>query len=198
MGSAKLRRQRFKLISNGLIAAAIMALALFSLNGCSNNPVIPANEDLNFNAAKAALSHGNPSRPSCIEASGWVTIEDGGVVDLNWGGPTNSLTVPPDAVESDVFIEITTCPITGSHKDEYEFIQLDLRPDNLQFSQPATLVLSARSLNRLKNDKSGNGLIKLLWYNTESGEWDVVQEAPIIKGKITFSITHFSKFGISR
>ncbi len=195
MGS---RGQRLK-----LFAAIIMAFALFGLNGCSNDPVSPdnvatTNQDLNYNAAKTAISPGNPSRPSCIEASGWVTIEDGGVVDLNWGGPTNSLTVPPDAVESDVFIEVTTCPIIGSHRDEYEFIELDLRPDNLQFSQPATLVLSARSLNRLKNGKIGNGLIKLLWYNTETGEWEVEQEAPIIKGKITFSITHFSKFGISR
>ena len=126
-----------------------------------------------------------------------VTPEDGGVVLLGWAGPKNRLECAPGAVSENVTINVTTCVVKGNAQNQYSAIVFDCGPDSLTFDPPAKIVINAGSLNSLRAPKNGNGVVKLLYYDPDTDEWLVQQEAKIEKGKVTFSVDHFSKWGIS-
>ncbi len=187
-----------------LSTGILLVLALVAVVGCDKNPlqteplaqaqIQPESEDL----ALSAVSRGDLQSydPRCREASGLITAAEGGRIRLGWGGRKNSFRVQPGAVEEDVFVEITTCVVKGNKRNRYSAIEFDFGPDGQQFSSPAQIVISGRSLNALRSPRHG-GVVRLYFYDPETDEWLIEQEAKIIKGKVTFEIDHFSKFGIS-
>jgi len=179
----------------------LVTAGLFFATGCGNSPISPidsgdSNDPLVLGSA-ANLSSSDNGRSNCYEASGLVTPEDGGLIHLGWAGPGNRLEFAPGAVDSDVIVDVTTCIVKGNPKNHFSVIELDLSPDDLVFDPPAKIVINAGSLNSLRSPKHGGGVVKLFYYDPDTDEWLLQQETKIEKGKVTFSIDHFSKFGIS-
>lgn len=174
---------------------SLLVLILGLVIGCGNNSMQPESQaDAISLSAASKVAQGNDF--DCFESSGLITVSDGGEIQLGWGGPKNSLKFAPGAVAEDVDIDITTCIVKGNAQNSFSVIELEFSPDGVYFSTPAQIVINAGSLNALRAPNFG-GVVRLYFYNPDTGEWLVLQEARIIKGKVTFEIDHFSKFGIS-
>ncbi len=174
----------------------LLILALFAITGCDKNPIQPELQADVTNLSEANKVAGHDNNFNCYESSGLITVSDGGIIHLGWGGPKNSLRFDPGSVAEDVVIDITTCIIKGNPHNNFSVIELEFGPDDLFFSPPAQIVINAGSLNALRAPKY-DGTVKLYYYNPETDEWLLQQESKINKGKVTFEIDHFSKFGIS-
>lgn len=190
-----------KYLSTGILLVLVLAAVV----GCSRNPlqtepqaqaqIQPEFEEMALSAASRGGGQGNDSQ--CHEASGLVTVADGGEIQLGWGGPKNSLQFDPGAVAEDVYVDVKTCVVKGTAKNHFSEIVLEFGPENLSFDPPGKIVINVGSLNSLKSPKNGDGFVRLYYYDPDADEWLLQQEAKIEKGKVTFSIEHFSKFGIS-
>lgn len=179
----------------------LVTAGLFFATGCGNSPISPIDTNDSTDplvlSSAPRLSSSDNGHSNCYEASGLVTPEDGGLIQLGWAGPKNRLEFAPGAVDSDVLVDVTTCIVKGNLKNHFSVIELDLSPDDLAFDPPAKIVINAGSLNSMRSPKHGGGIVKLFYYDPDADEWLLQQEAKIEKGKVTFSIDHFSKFGIS-
>lgn len=181
--------------------ALLLSVAL--LTGCSNNVTAPDQTTLDQTEQDpVALAFATYKRPDfsddlCSEASGIITPQRGGRINLNWGHPSNRFVVGRGAVDQKVKVTISSCLI-GGDKDNLDFVEFDFGPDGLEFNKPAKLILNARDLVKLKSRYGLNNIYKLYWLNPETGEWEVYSEAVCVHGRIIFEIEHFSKFGISR
>ncbi len=178
------------------LTALLVLFGLLGMTGCSDNPVAP---DTSANITQAVSAPNASAKPFVSNhragyGSGWVSPDEGGVIDLNWGSPKNELIVPAGAVDHDVFIEVRTTFTRANRKLGENFFEFEFSPDGQQFTTPATLVIQARALSRMLPD---GGLIKLYWYNPATGEWEIEQSARVEDGRVAFSISHFSKFGVS-
>lgn len=174
----------------------LLILALFAVVGCDKNPIQSQLQDdtVSLSAAKQATDQENGF--SCYESSGLITVAYGGEIQLGWGGPKNALQFAPGSVPNDVVIDITTCIVKDNPQNDYSVIELDFEPDGLFFSPPAQIVINAGSLNALRAPNH-KGVVRLYYFNPDTNEWLLQQEVEIKKGKVTFEIDHFSKFGIS-
>lgn len=175
---------------------SLFVLALFAVVGCSNNPVQP---DLQTDLP--ALSEVSKAAPvnndfTCYESSGLISVSDGGTIQLGWGSPRNSLQFDPGSVAEDVVIDVTACIVKGNPQNEFSVIELDFGPDGLSFAPSAKIVLNAGSLNALRAPRH-DGVVRLYYYDPDTDEWQLQQEAEIIRGTVTFAVDHFSKFGVS-
>lgn len=174
----------------------LLILALFAITGCDNNPIQSELQADITTLSAAGKVAGQDSDFDCYEASGLITVSDGGIIQLGWGSPRNSLRFDPGSVTEDAVIDVTTCIVKGNPQNNFSVIELEFSPDGLFFSPPAQIVINAGSLNALRAPKY-DGVVRLYYYDPETDEWLLQQEAIIKKGKVTFEIDHFSKFGIS-
>ncbi len=185
-----------KLTGKFLPINILIILALIGIIGCSQNPLQP---DLLADGpvlSQASKFVEQDKTQKCYESSGLITVADGGEIQLGWGGPKNRIQFEPGAINEDVVIDITTCTAKSTSHDIVTVFEFDFGPDGLFFSPSAKIIVNAASLNALRAPKH-KGVVKLYYHDPETGEWLLQQEAKIFKGKVTFEISHFSKFGIS-
>jgi hypothetical protein len=179
----------------------LMLFGLLGMTGCGHNPTAPdttANVNLAAGGPDASAPDASPKvfafNHRTAYGSGWVSPRRGGSIDLNWGSSKNQLIVPPHAVNKRMFIEVRTSFTHENQQPGQNFFEFEFSPDGTQFNTPATLVIQARALNRIMSD---GGVIKLYWFNPETGVWEVEQSARVHHGRVEFRIAHFSKFGVS-
>ncbi len=183
--------------SPGLLMVVPVLLAAFLMFGCGSDPVST------FNDADAAAVSQAPGiwtvdkHQKCWEASGWVTVADGGTVDLGLRNRGASLAVAPGSINEDALVEMTVCINKHPFAGEFEFVQFEFLPEDVEFNPAATLTVKANALKRLKGRRGAPKVIKLYYFNENSGEWEVAAKARVKRGKVTFKLDHFSKYGIS-
>jgi len=179
-----------------LVLIPLMLLTLL-LYGCGNDPMSPtvgADDSAAMSAPQAGPSWHDRTR--CSDASGWITAGEGGEIDLGFKGRGGIFSVAPGAVDEDVFVDISICRNNHPHGGDYDFIQLEFGPTETTFAPPATLELKVGALHRVR----GHGklrVLKLYYFNEDTGDWEVAAQSRIRRGKVKFKIEHFSKYGIS-
>lgn len=176
----------------------MLIVALVVVIGCDQNPAqAPLLDDpAGLSADNQVMGKNSSNDISCHEASGLITVAEGGDIQLGWGGPQNVMTLTPGSVSEDVVIEVTTCIVKGNPDGQSPVLEFDFGPDGLFFTPSAQIVFNAGSLNALRAP-SGGGVVQIYYYDPDTDSWTLYQESEIVKGKITFDIGHFSKFGIS-
>ena len=195
---------RYRFLEKPRVTGAFMSinglliLALFAIIGCGTNPVQPdLQADLPALSEVSKVAWQNQEDDfNCYESAGLITAADGGLIHLGWGSPKNSLRFEPGSVSEDVVIDITTCIVKGNPQNNFSVIEFDFGPDGLFFSPPAQIVLNAGSLNALRAPRH-DGVVRLYFYDPDTDEWFLQQEAEIHRGTVTFEVDHFSKFGVS-
>lgn len=195
-------RQRERLPA--IWAAVLVVSFLLMFSGCGNSPTEPPLDQSIQDQGPSMVSAFDREQPFepktvCRTASGEVTVEHGGLIRFDWGGPRNRLYVAPGAVSEDMTVTVNICrtrhPVRRSGDD---FVELEFLPDGAQFSPPAVLTLRARSLLSNPGLRGRDGQkLKLYYLNPETASWELLQEATIKRGLVQFKLNHFSKYGIS-
>ncbi len=120
------------------------------------------------------------------EGSNEVVGVVGGVVDVMLPTGETKLIVPSGAVDEAVNIEMSVrqVEVNGRYITEYEF-----GPHGLEFNKATTLSLSL--------PYADGTIVSLRWFNPDTNQWELQQRQRVWNGKVSFSIYHFSKYGIS-
>ena len=192
--------------------AAMFACAIF-LTGCgedSTSPVAPGGTGTNPGALQYVLdNYDDPfgaaldakSGDAQLGAGSWTlsTSSDtafvgkaGGTITLKFGGMTSTLKVPADAVcasGGSCVVKITAT--AAAFQTPLGLVVLyEFGPDGLKFAKPCELKVFAGFVP--------GQLVSLVWFNPATGLWELQQVAKVYAhGELKFTITHFSKYGIS-
>jgi hypothetical protein len=177
-------------------SASVLALAAILLlpTGCSR--LLPTEPD----ALTKVDEYGvlppffkNSSTDLLCEASASRMIyPEGGVVLVKNNCMNFEFIIPPDALENKVKIVISAsyfeCVEAGA---VVKGLVGDFGPDGLVFLKPASLILHGDVLEAAEGD-----MLTLYWYNPDSSQWQVEQEAKVSNSHAEFSINHFSRYAI--
>jgi hypothetical protein len=195
-----------RLLQNKTLAYTVGLLltvgAVGLLYGCGEQPTGPTmgNDDpaVTHNLGKGqdtkAANNGNVSQAGLLrqlltvveETTTEVVGELGGVVRVVVSSGETELTVPSEAVDGTVAIEmsVTQTESRGRFYTEYEF-----GPHGLEFNKATTLSLALPYAN--------GTVVSLRWFNPDSDQWELQERSLVRNGKVEFSVYHFSKYGIS-
>lgn len=178
--------------------ALAMFMVAFLVAGCGDNPVAPLVTDdgtggFTYVKDKYGDPLASPVAPACAPNGliGWdkdaaLIGSAGGTIDLQLGPHASSLAVPPGALLRPTFITVVAADFATPFGDVAFY---DFGPDGLVFRIPAKLTLQV-------SDPEGT-MKRLYWWNPSSHRWQLVNVAPVKDGKVTFTVAHFSKYGIS-
>jgi hypothetical protein len=111
----------------------------------------------------------------------------GGHVSFTFNNGAGRLEVPSGALSENTTISAKAVRLVARRGHVTLF---DFHPDGLVFDVPAILTLEVPDLH--------NGAwLHLSWYNTDTEKWEFQERARIQNGKVSFEVSHFSKYGIS-
>lgn len=185
----------------GLTFLVCTLLALVLLPGCGNNPVAPdIDAPYSYDNGLRGLKYAD----SLLNADGGTTLAkrghsletaddeaeigpEGGLVRFTFENGEGWLEVPGGALSENttIYAEAVRLVARRGHVTLFDF-----HPDGLVFEVPAVLTLEVPDLH--------NGAwLHLSWYNTDTGKWEFQERARIQNGKVSFEVSHFSKYGIS-
>ena len=180
----------------------LMVVVLGLMAGCGEQPTGPSmgNDDpvVVHNSGKGqdakTTNNGNATEAGLLrqllttveETTTEVVGELGGVVAVVVASGETKLTVPSEAVEGAVAIEmsVTQTESRGRFYTEYEF-----GPHGLEFNKATTLSLAL--------PYSNGTLVSLRWFNPDTNQWELQERERVSNGRVEFSVYHFSKYGIS-
>lgn len=184
------------------------ALSLVGIWGCSSQPTGPDPSLPDMASAIAAVQ----SLDSTVAANANVAaapgqsvlnlnlvttaydiepISDKGcTLKLNFDGDTAIFIVPAGAVDRKKFPNARNIEIRGYRTRTIlgDIYLYDCGPSGLKFSRPIELRQPMRS--RLP-------VARLLYFNELLDIWQLIDVSDILKGRTTFQIDHFSKYGVS-
>jgi len=191
-----------------LFLSAIMVAPLVLFTGCSQEPTgsdntgldgqlffdTPFEYDGSVESFVASKSDSGVSRDSSFSevyevynVSGGVIAVDGGSVSLSGGN--YELEVPTASISANEMISVSIVSFVYNGKNLTLF---EFGPDGLQFDPAATLRYFGSGLN--SQFKSFN----LYWLNPVTKRWEFQEsKTPDVNGVVSFSIYHFSKYGVS-
>lgn len=165
----------------------------FVLQGCGDQPLAPQSQ--NDNGGIAALkSSGDAAHASGLISSVLNLVKSvvevigrlGGQICVSLGdGRKCGLTVPAGALNEPTAISMRVEDSGGRQSSAI----VDFGPDGLVFERPTTLFYDV-------NDPDG-AVKTLTWFNPSTNRWVVMGTARVQNGRVTFSVNHFSKYGIS-
>ncbi len=115
-----------------------------------------------------------------------VTPRLGGAIGLHLGTNATSFFVPPGAVPRPILVSMLAAQINTPHGSValYEF-----GPNGFVFRAPTTL--------KLQVDVPDGEIRSLFWWNPATHDWEKQDESVVKKGVVTFTVWHFSKYGIA-
>lgn len=118
---------------------------------------------------------------------------DGGTVYLELGGASSVFEIPEEAVcsdaDADCLVRIMAEAILFG-TPYGSVVMYDFGPDGQVFEKDCNL--------QLNTGLPEGYVLYLLWFNQDSGKWEIEQEAEAdAKGVVQFKIKHFSKYAIS-
>lgn len=182
----------------GMTFVAAFAASVFLLSGCGETPMSQVVPD----AGLEALEHvdhtygdvfaEDPGASAKLlsnllrDVDLLLTGEDGGLLSVDLGSKKATLDIPAGAVNEPVLIVMDAVQVPGLFGETTLF---DFGPDGLVFSSPATLTL--------ETNKSNGSALRLYWWNPDGLRWELQESATVGDGKVSFTIHHFSKYGIS-
>ena len=202
-----------KFLTFAAILAGVAASVLL-MTGCSDSPLAPVvsrggSDAIQFVESQygsdplAAVNDSTKTPDGPLAAGGsWylASASDtayvgnaGGTIYLDFGGPTSTLEIPADAVCSGggscvVMITGRAAYFTAPYGPLFLY---DFGPDGLRFAKPCELKVNAGF--------PPGQIVSLFWLNPVTGVWELQQQVRVLKeGVVKFTVTHFSKYGISR
>ena len=188
-----------------LLLAAIVVASLVLFTGCTQKPIGSIDPELDdsifFNLTYddsgsvesfivSKSDSGDSSYSEVYEAyydTGVVIAVSGGSVIISGG--SYEFEVPSASISENTVISVSfvSFAYNGNNITLCEF-----SPDGLQFDPSATLRFYAGGLN--SPSKSFN----LYWLNPVTKRWETQEsKSPDVNGLVSFSISHFSKYGVS-
>lgn len=187
---------RHKLAVFGLFLA-IIAGAMFGLAGCGDQATAPLNTQDDGLAALSWVDEngkdpftqngGATSAGVKVDAdASVVTPRSGGRVELQLETGLSDLFIPPGAVRVPVLVTALAVQVATPFGSVTLY---DFGPNGLRFQAPARLTLEV-------NVPDGSQL-SLSWYNPVTKRWEVQESGVVRNGRISFSVRHFSKYGIA-
>ncbi len=189
----------------GLILTAIMVASLVLFAGCTQEPISSIDPGLDdsiffnltyddsgsvesFIASKS--DSGDSSFSEVYEVyndTGVVIAVSGGSVILSGG--SYEFEVPAGSISENKVISVSF--VTFAYNGNIITL-CDFSPDGLQFDPSATLRFYAGGTNSLSS------FLKLYWLNPATNRWEIQEsKLPDVNGLVSFSISHFSKYGVS-
>lgn len=182
----------------GATFVAAFVASVFLLSGCSDQPTSPVpsagadalqHVDQIYGEGLFAPDSGGSAKllSGVLRALDMLLVgTDGGVLSVDLGGLTASLDVPATALADDALIVMNVAQLQTPWG---EATILDFAPDGLVFGTPARLTLET---SRPDGDQ-----LRLFWWNPSTGRWELQETCTVAGGQVSFSIHHFSKYGIS-
>ncbi len=178
----------------GLLLA--VSLALFMFVGCSSNSVNndeqnPIDPKINFlyETVDAGQNYAAPPVFEVVEvaASEVIGLAGGTIVVALDNGKANQakFAVPPGALIRPVEISLNVTEYSTPFGSIFIY---DCGPDGTQFRVPAKLSQPM---------PAGQQDAFIYYFNEATGVWELQEVVKVKKGFATFSIKHFSKYGIS-
>lgn len=189
--SVKRSRKSKQLISLlGLLLTLSLSLAF--LAGCSSNATspeeqIPADPKASWfeASAKADDAYSGPIIDLGLDVDFLSVGVSGGLLAFTVDGLAVSINVPTGAVSENVDITVDAKVVKTLLGPIYLF---DFGPDGLVFNKPITL---------RQPMPAGQRYAFLYYFNPDTKVWELQQAVKVINGYASFSIYHFSKYGIS-
>jgi hypothetical protein len=176
--------------------ASVLALAtiMFFPTGCSN--LLPTEPDAlskvdDYGILPPFFKPGSTDL-LCEASASRMIYPEGGVVLVKNNCMNFEFIIPEDALVRKVKITVQAnyfeCVEAGA---VVKGLVADFGPDGLVFLKPASLILHGDVLEAAEGD-----LLTLYWYNPDSDQWEIEQEAKVINSHAAFSINHFSRYAI--
>jgi len=194
-----------KLTILSLILTAIMVASLVLFTGCTQDPIGSIDPGLDDNIffnftyedsgsvesfITSKSDSGDSSYSEVYEVyndTGVVIAVSGGSVILSGG--FYEFEVPAGSITKNEIISVSFVSFAYNGTN---ITLCDFSPDGLQFDPSATLRYYVGGANTL----SGN--FKLYWLNPATNRWEIQEsKSPDVNGFVSFSISHFSKYGVS-
>jgi len=195
------------LLALGMVAAAIFGCSIEAPFAPSNkveplNAIAFVEEQFGADPFAAVFDSGANANNGLAKRGKWRIQydtdyadvgKDGGTISLELGGASSTLEIPKDAVckdeDKDCLVRITARALL--FKTPYGPVVLyDFGPDDLVFAKACKLKLITRFAK--------NTVLRLYWFNPETGRWEVEQRGEVDKkGVVEFEVHHFSKYAIS-
>jgi len=172
---------------------AIFALVIVcGLSGCSDEPldVNTSQEDVDFFDLpydEETLSKRGDTYLDVIVASEYLTVQDGGTIDVHGNNGDFSFVVTPNTFPENTLFDVRIYVVEDD--DAKVSIIYEFGPDGLVFSEPAWLVLDADVV-------AGSDAEGIAFYYLDGKKW-IYQGfyRPNKDGEIWVDIYHFSKYG---
>ncbi|MBN4076339.1 hypothetical protein JYT16_01340 [Gemmatimonas aurantiaca] len=186
----------------GVALATILAVPVLFFTGCSINPATSSdmtlqNEesfwDNSFDPASleplttsdALLS---PGGYDVYSGEGFISADDGGVVNLEMPGSVHNFTVEAESIPADTVINVGIYVKTSKKST---VILFEFGPDGLVFGESATLSFDISELS------SNTDYVDLYWWNPDTGDWEYQRTVRADRdGIVSFPIDHFSMYGV--
>ncbi len=189
--SVKRSRKSKQLISLvGLLLTLSLSLAF--LAGCSSNATgpeeqVPDDPKASWfeESAKADDVYSGPIIDLGLDVDFLSVGVSGGLLEITVDGLAVSIDVPKGAVSEDVDITVDAKVVKTLLGPIYLF---DFGPDGLIFNTPITLRQPMPASQRYAF---------LYYFNPDTKLWELQQAVKVVNGYASFSIYHFSKYGIS-
>ena len=175
----------------GILLVACVALLMFA--GCSKNTAGPDEQtppdgklSYLYDTGRADDVQTGPSPLEITEA----TVSEvvgllGGTIEVVVDGAQTNFTVPAGAVVRPVNISLEVTKYDTPLGALYIY---DCGPDGTKFKTPAKLSQPM---------PAGQEYAFLYYFNEETGRWELQEFVKVKDGVATFSIKHFSKYGVS-
>jgi hypothetical protein len=208
--------QAMKRVPKFLTFAAILAgvaVSVLLMAGCSDNPLAPVVSGSGSDAIQFVESHygsdplealkDSTQTPdgSLAKGGNWCLAsasdtayvgEAGGTICLNFCGSSSVLKIPPKAVcsDDDDCVVMITARATHFTTPYGPLFLYDFGPDGLTFAKPCELEVNAGF--------PPGKIVSLFWLNPATHAWELQQQVKVLNhGEVKFTVTHFSKYGIS-
>jgi predicted small lipoprotein YifL len=179
-----------------VIALVMTLTAVLALTGCGNQTPIGPTTGNGINALSwIDNSRIDPERNGeDVGAAGVkadfqtkaVSPSLGGTLQLQLETGPSELFVPPNAVNAPVTI---TCFAVQIATPYGQVAIYNFGPDGLVFNRPCRLSLTV--------GVPDGRVLSLYWFNESNGQWERQQSTTVRGGRVQFSVSHFSKYGIS-
>ncbi|HWO56116.1 MAG TPA: hypothetical protein VNN55_00965 [bacterium] len=182
----------------GATFVAAFVASVFLLSGCGDQPTSPVSGTGADALQYVDQMHGDSFFAS--DAGGSAKLlngvfraldmllvgAEGGMLSVDLGGLTASLDVPAAALTGDALIVMNVAQLQTPWG---EATIIDFAPDGLVFGTPARL--------SLETSRPDGDQLRLFWWNPSTERWELQETCTVSGGQVSFSIHHFSKYGIS-
>ncbi len=187
----------------GATFLAAFAASILLLSGCGDTPMSPTGGEQALGALQYFDSHhGDLLTNDTTAAAGkllgglirnvlyaldyLLVGDDGGLLSVELGTNTATFEIPVEALNRSTLIVMNAVQTPTPWGEVTVF---DFGPDGLVFEKPATL--------SLETSRANGSELRLFWWNESTQRWDLQESCVVRDGRVSFSIHHFSKYGIS-